>query len=469
MTPSAKVQTERNIENEDRNDHSRYRDTYAAQRASMTIYELIDAENVRARAMASAYDAGDMGQLAEQAEVEAPITVINELLYQSSIPIKISIKENERVMARKNDGAEYSAAELSDGERNALLIAGTVLTARPETLLIIDEPERHLHRSIIVPLLVQLFQRRSDCAFVISTHDPDLPIAIRDSRTLLLRSCTFSGQNIKTWDADEMSIDSSVDDVLKHDLLGARRTVLFVEGTESSLDKPLFSLVFPAVSIIPRGDCNQVERVVVGARGTETLHWLRAFGIVDSDGFDADQIAIKRKRGLYPIPYYSVEAIYYHPYIIRKIASRQASITGDDTSRLFDKAISSGVDAVKGHTSRLSMKAAKKASRKRVLEQLPNDDELLKGEDIHVVNDSTAILKQRTTALEEAVGSRDWESILVQCPVRESPALGAIVNSLGFTKPQDYQRAVRHLLSQDADALEFVRSLFGDLSSKIFE
>ena len=435
----------------------------------MTIYELIDAENVRARAMAAAYDTGDMDQLAEHAKVEAPITVINELLYQSNIPIKISVKENERVMARKDGGPEYSAAELSDGERNALLIAGNVLTARPGTLLIIDEPERHLHRSIIVPLLVQLFQRRSDCAFVISTHDPDLPIAIREARTLLLRSCTFSGQNVQTWDADEMGVDVSVDDVLKRDLFGARRKVLFVEGTESSLDKPLFSLVFPAVSIIPKGDCNQVERAVVGARGTETLHWLRAFGIVDSDGFDPDQIAIKRNRGLYPIPYYSVEAIYFHPCIIRRIASRQASITGDDTSRLFAKAISSGVDAVRDHTSRLSMNAAKKATRKRVLEQLPNDNELLKGEDIQIVNDSTVLLKQHTTALEEAVESRDWESILVQCPIRESPALDAIVNSLGFTKRQDYQRAVRHLLAQDKDALGFVRSLFGDLSSKILE
>lgn len=45
MTPASKVQTERNIQNEDRAQQSRYRDPYAAQRASMTIYEIIDAEN----------------------------------------------------------------------------------------------------------------------------------------------------------------------------------------------------------------------------------------------------------------------------------------------------------------------------------------------------------------------------------------------------------------------------------------
>ena len=160
MTPTSKLQIERSIRNRDRQMESRYRDEYAAQRASMTIYELIDAENGRARGIAALVDAGDMEGAAKAAKKEAPITIINELLLQSNIPVTISIQENERVTARKNGGPEYSAAELSDGERNALLIAGNVLTVPAGTLLLIDEPERHLHRSIISPLLNQLFERR---------------------------------------------------------------------------------------------------------------------------------------------------------------------------------------------------------------------------------------------------------------------------------------------------------------------
>ena len=179
MTPSTKMQTEQQIQNEDRQQKSRYRDSYPAQRASMTIYEFIDAENIRARRIAGLVDGGDLDAAADAAKKEAPITVINELLRHSNIPITISIHENERVMASRGEGSAYSAAELSDGERNALLIAGSVLTAPPGTLLIIDEPERHLHRSIISPLLSQLFEKRSDCGFVISTHDHDLPLEVR--------------------------------------------------------------------------------------------------------------------------------------------------------------------------------------------------------------------------------------------------------------------------------------------------
>ena len=59
MTPAAKIQTEQSIKTDDRRPYSRFRDQLAAQRASITIFELIDAENVRARAIARAFDAGD--------------------------------------------------------------------------------------------------------------------------------------------------------------------------------------------------------------------------------------------------------------------------------------------------------------------------------------------------------------------------------------------------------------------------
>ena len=435
----------------------------------MTIYELIDAENVRAREIAAAYDAGEMDRLAEAATIEAPIAVINELLLQSNIPIKITIRANERVMASKNGGPEYSAAQLSDGERNALLIAGNVLTAPKGTLLIIDEPERHLHRSIISPLLNQLFRRRPDCGFVISTHDYDLPLGNPEAQTLLLRSCKFKGQHAQNWESDVLPANTPIDDVLKRDLLGARRKILFVEGTENSLDKPLYSLVFPMVSVIPKGNCHEVEQAVIGARAAEALHWIKAFGIADNDGLDENQIAVKREKGIYTLPYYSVEAIYFHPRIIEEIALRQASVLGGDALQMAKNAIASGVVATKDHTDRLAIKSTKKALRKSIMEQIPNDDNLIQGENIQILNDSSTIHTARKHKLDSAVANNNWEEILQVCPVRESNALDIISNALRFTSRQDYERAVMHLLTEDKDTLEFIRNLFGDLTSKILD
>ena len=466
MTPAAKLQTEQNIQNTDRNQKSRYRDDYAAQRASMTIYELIDAENVRARGIAAFVDSRDMESAAKASENEAPITIINELLLQSNIPITLRIRKNERVMASKDGGLEYSAAELSDGERNALLIAGNVLTAPPATLLIIDEPERHLHRSIISPLLSQLFERRSDCGFVISTHDHDLPLAVPGALILLLRSCHFNGQTAH-WEADELPAGALVDDPVKRDILGARRSILFVEGVDSSLDRALYNLIFPMVSVISRGSCREVERAVVGVRAGEGFHWLRAFGIADGDGYAPDQIQVKRERGVYVLPFYSVEAIYFHPKIIEFIAERMGSVRGEDVSTLTRKATAAGVAAIVGHTERLSKKVVKKSVRKQITEQIPNDDDLLGGQPVTLQNDASAILATRKRELDSAVSQGDWETILTKCAVRDSRALADIARALGFPKIHDYEKSVRQLLVVNDDALAFVRGLFADLFDRL--
>ena len=176
-----------------------------------------------------------------------------------------------------------------------------------------------------------------------------------------------------------------------------------------------------------------------------------------------------RERGVHALPYYSVEAIYFHPWIIRKIASRQASVSGVDSSDLMTSAIVAGVDAVKDHTHRLSQKAVKKALRESIVAQIPNDDDLLAGQNIQIVNDSQAMHEARIKALDVAVADGNWEAIVTACPIRESNALDRISKELGFRRRQDYEKAVRHLLVEDADALNFVRDLFGDLTTEILD
>ncbi len=467
LTPSNKLQTEQNIRNQDQNNQSRYRDPYAAARASIAVFELVDAENRRARAMARAYDDGRMDDLASEAETGSPVDAINDLFRESCIPIEIAIRDDQQVMASKNGGPEYGAAQLSDGERNVLLISSNVLTAPPDSLLLIDEPERHLHRSIIAPLLGALFRRRKDCGFVISTHDAELALESGESRALLLRSCTFDGQAPTAWEADELAAGAPPDDGLKRNLLGSRRRILFVEGTERSIDKPLYSLVFPMVSVVPKGSCTEVEQAVAGSRAAEALHWLRAYGIVDGDGLDADRIADRRERGVYALPFYSAEAIYFHPVVIARVASRQSSVLGMDEGTLVSTATEAGDVAVRGHTERLSEKAAKKAIRRAVLERIPNDNELLAGKDLRIKNHAETIRAARKRELDAAVDRGDWEAILRLCPVRESAALNGISTALRFATKADYLAAVRYLLDEDVDALNDVRALFGDLPTEI--
>ena len=87
MTPSSKRQTEQSIQSDDQQFHARYRDNHGASRTNMIIYELISAQNKRARKIADAVDADNIDQAKQASSVQAPISEINDLLHQSNIPI----------------------------------------------------------------------------------------------------------------------------------------------------------------------------------------------------------------------------------------------------------------------------------------------------------------------------------------------------------------------------------------------
>ena len=252
LSPEQKRSSETSIVSFDAHPNARWRDDYSTQRAGIAIYDLIDAENVRARAIAAAVTGDDMEGAKELAKRQAPVAIINELLRLSNIPVEISVRENEQVLASKSGSPPYSVAELSDGERNALLLGASVLTAKSGTLILIDEPERHLHRSIISPLLKHLFARRPDCAFVVSTHDVDLSLDHPGARNLLVRGCSVAASSFTAWDVDLVPPGAHVDEDLKRDIFGARRKLLFVEGAGGSLDAPLYGIVFPESQSSPR-------------------------------------------------------------------------------------------------------------------------------------------------------------------------------------------------------------------------
>ena len=219
MTPRSRNDLEGTFRSQDAQAKARYSEWNPAVRSNVAIFDLIDADTMQERKIAALVRAGDDAAAKREAQNPSPIQIINKLMQLSNLPIEISIEEGQKIVARKNSGNAYSVAELSDGERNAFLVAANVLTAKTGSLILIDEPERHLHRSIISPLLKLLFDTRKDCAFVVSTHDLMLPIDTPTATTMLVRSCQFQGQNVDGWKIDIVPPGAAIDDDLRRDLL----------------------------------------------------------------------------------------------------------------------------------------------------------------------------------------------------------------------------------------------------------
>jgi len=467
LSRETKNQIEIHSQTSDLQPQARWRDDYSSQRPSIAMYDLIDAENQRSREISAAFEKGDIAAAQSISRELSPIAQINLLLRIAAFPIRLELRTGDDVRAVRTNGIEYGVSELSDGERNALLVAANVLRAKPGALIIIDEPERHLHRSIISPLLTQLFTLRQDCAFIVSTHEVMLPIDNPNSQTVLVRSCLFSGATAVSWEADLIPAGNDIDEAVRRDILGARRVVLFVEGTEGSLDRPLYASLFPNLSVISKSSCREVEQSVIGMRASTSLHWLHAFGIIDSDGRDNDDVQRLLQSGIHALPVFSVEALYYHPSIQSRIAERFAAIGGGNAAEQLANAAERVLEAAAEHADRLSARVAEKSVREMMLRRIPTLKEIVSSVNVIItLNTADAVANERGR-IDALIAARDIAGLIARYPLRETPALDGISRALGFTGRPMYEAAVIKLLFDSPEARSEVRAQLGPLAAAL--
>ncbi len=442
-------------------------DDYSEQRVQMAIYDLVNSENMRARKITQAVDAKKAGEVEKLSAKDSAFVTLNRLLRLANLDIVVSVEANDEIMATRNGSKPYSIAKLSDGERNAILTAANVLTVPEGTLLLIDEPERHLHRSIISPLLSLLLKERSDCAFIVSTHEPLLPVDNPGSRVLLTRACVYEDDKVASYDIDLLENTTAIDDDLKKTILGERRKIVFVEGVEHSLDKPLYSLLFPNASIVAKANCREVENAVVGIKGAAELHWVKPFGLVDNDSSTPERIANLQTKGVIPLNVYSVESIYYHPEVQKLVSRKLAAAVGGDLTEKLKKANNDAIKAIRDNAKHLSARIAEKSARAQIFSLLPKKGEVAAGRKRTAEIDFAKFAQDEAARIESMIKAYDFVSILQRYPIRESTALDAIARALNFANRALYEAAVRNLLVDDSEAVKRVRTLLGPLPADL--
>lgn len=461
ITPMGRQQAEQHISNTDWQAQSRWKDDFAAQRSQAIIFDIIDSENIESRRIAEAARRGDLDVVRQLAKAQSPLGKLNDILKIANLNFQIAASEGSRLVAVREGCDNYSIAELSDGERNALIIAASVLTAPTDTLILLDEPERHLHRSIVSPLLSTLLTYRPDCAFVISTHDVYLPLDQAKASALLVRN--YSHTPRQQWVADRIEAVQDMDEHAATAVLGSRRKMLFIEGRSTSLDIQLYQLVFPDVSIHAVGSCVEVERIVRGLRAANGAHWISAFGIIDRDQRTADECAQLLEHGVAAIAQYSVESIYYHPRVIDLILARVSETHGIDAANARVQYVDGILAAVNDHKARLAARLAEKAIRDKALRDAPSWANILQG-DIEISISSADILNLENQRIDQLIGGRNLEEITSRYPIRETPALNAISQALGFRSPAMYEQAVRKALIDSEEARTLVTVLMNPIS-----
>lgn len=227
--------------------------------------------------------------------------------------------------------ATFPASEMSDGERAVFYLIAQTLVASQDSVLLIDEPELHLHPSIMTLLWDELRAARPDCAFVFITHSLEFAASLPGAKYLL--------QDYKpgpAWTIHPVPQDTGFSEEFTTLILGARRPVLFVEGTASSLDRSVYEACYPDHLILPRESCEAVIHAVASIRANPELTRVACHGVVDGDHRTANEIEYLRNHGIGVLPVAELENIFLLPDVSRAIAEHEAHEGDSLDQRLYD-------------------------------------------------------------------------------------------------------------------------------------
>lgn len=261
-----------------------------------------------------------------------PTTSIDILtsIWNDVFPHRDLLLEDSKFYAsflKNGEKIKYSANQMSDGERSVLYLAAQVLCVPEHKTLIIDEPEIHLHRSIMTRLWTSLEKHRPDCLFIYITHDTQFAAMHGNVDKIWIQD--YDGQN---WKLTKIN-DSNLPEELLLDILGNRNNVLFVEGEKDSFDIQLYTAFYPSYHIIPCGSCSQVIERTKVFNNNPTLHNCKVYGIIDRDYRSDHEIEKYKEHNIFTLDVAEVENLFITEELIRLMAEHM----GKDANETFEK------------------------------------------------------------------------------------------------------------------------------------
>lgn len=213
---------------------------------------------------------------------------------------------------------------MSDGERAVFYFIGQVLSASKDSLIIIDEPENHLHNSIISRLWNLLEEARPDCVFLYITHNLDF--ALRSKRSVLIWVKDMPSKD--KWNYEFINEDDDDKfDSLQLQMLGCREKIVLVEGNENSYDCKIYSSLFPNCKIIPVESCAKVKELVRTFNSKSSKFFrkdaVQVYGIVDRDRMDDSEVAKLNSDKILVLNLAEIENVFLLTDVISLVATQQ--------------------------------------------------------------------------------------------------------------------------------------------------
>jgi hypothetical protein len=238
---------------------------------------------------------------------------------------------------------EYSGNQMSDGEKAILYLAGRVFSSDPG-ILVVDEPETHLHSLLAVRLWNVLEESRPDIRFIYVTHDLTFALS-RHNAHFVLASPTAGLRSIEF----EPTLPTDVTEAL----LGSASfsfyasRIIFCEGETGGVDSRLYGAWFsgPDTVVRPVGSCHRVIRCVDALANSGVVSALAVAGIIDGD-YHPDSFKTSLPPAVTVLKVHEVESLLCLPQVVAAVCDHVSQPFNETTYRA---ALASAVSEAQRH------------------------------------------------------------------------------------------------------------------------
>lgn len=390
-----------------------------------------------------------------------PITRIDQIqvIWEKMFPHNRLVRKSGfiEVAAVSRDSDSYTAGRMSDSEKLVFYLVGAILYARPNALLIIEEPETLLHDSIKNQLWDEIEAARPDCTFVYLTHDIDFAATRPNSKRLWIRAYDADA---RIWDYELIESNDSFPEELYIEILGSRKPILFIEGTDAnSIDSRLYPLIFPDYLVKPIGGCQKVIETTKAYSQLKDFHTLESKGIVDRDRRTQGEIDYLREQHIYVPEVAEVENLLMIESVIKTVARRLMknpeevfSQVKENVIKLFEKDLESQVILHAKHRVRKKLETT--VDRKiTTIEQLSEHVEEIR----HTIN-VQEIYDTIKHKFSQYVQNADYKSVLRVYNQKGMLPQSRLCGICGISNKESYLNLILSILKENKEDAVAIRS-----------
>lgn len=267
----------------------------------------------------------------KEGRIDKPFTKLDRVqkIWEAVLPHRKLFKSAGVIETYPTDepANKYNASGMSDGERVIFYLIGEVVCAAQNLIIVIDEPEMHLHKSLIKTLFDLIEKERPDCSFIYLTHDIDSAFTRQNAIKIWTKS--YEGNDV--WDYEILDETSPIPEQLYLEVLGSRKPVIFLEGESSSIDYEIYEQVYDGYTLKPLGSCNKVIQFVNAFNEQKGFHHIDSFGIVDRDRRQHGDLVNLNAKGIWVLDVAEAENL----LLIENIVKAVSSYMGKDAVNVF--------------------------------------------------------------------------------------------------------------------------------------